>query len=836
MDDGQTSSGDLAESIGPAPPPDALELKRLVAQAKARLLGDAEMVSIGRYEIRRWLGAGAFGTVYAAHDPQMRREVAIKVLRHSSASASSGPHETLRAEARAQARVEHRNVAAVLDVGSGEGRTFVVMPLLRGGDLGTWCDGGHPVDDVLRAIVEAGQGLAAAHAAGLVHCDVKPSNLLRTVSGEIQVCDFGLARSETRDRGGGTPRYMAPEQRAREPFDAKADQFALAMVATELLTGAVPTERASMSRPVPQPVAAVLSRALRFDPTARYPSMDAFVVALDAARRGRSRTRILGGRGLVAMVVVGLGVALAGVVRRDARDECTVLAEADDLAARTMALPAWAAGQQALAGRFERSGESGATESFARLQDRVGAYAQRWVESMGEVCEAPPSGARRDCLRLLRTRASRTLTDLVGAPTPELATAAGAFVELTNPGACGRGTVPLTAGDRRAAAVLDRAGYRLRSGDLAGAHADVEGLLAPESAAFGGFMRAEVLYLSAKIAIEQGDDERAIERYEECYVAAFAANHEWMAAEAALNMAGFSAERQRFERAEAWLQLADSVIERAGRPPELEAAWFNTAMGLQSVTGQRAAAVESGRRAVALLRALPSRLERRMTARRGLAMMLLLDGQGVEAETVARDALAEAERGWGPDSVRRAELLDLLAGIMASDGRQREAMVIIEEAIALFDRRFGRAHPASSRARFNLAELLLHTGQPDAAIAVLEAVVGATQGSATTLEARALHRLGQARWADGQRDAAYRSTVAAVVAYGSLRGPPALHVGEVHELLGRIEATRGEHDAARRAYARAIAELEAADDADALARVRAAERDLGQSRAEPAQR
>ncbi|HET9993519.1 MAG TPA: protein kinase, partial [Kofleriaceae bacterium] len=150
---------------------------------------------VGRYVLTAKLGAGGMGVVHAAYDPQLDRRLALKLVREDHATSEDPRHERLLREARAMAQLDHPNVIRVFDAGTaeirGRDRVFVAMELVDGAPLATWARG-KPWRVVVEACVAAGHGLAAAHAAGLVHRDFKPDNVLVDRTGRPRVGDFGL--------------------------------------------------------------------------------------------------------------------------------------------------------------------------------------------------------------------------------------------------------------------------------------------------------------------------------------------------------------------------------------------------------------------------------------------------------------------------------------------------------------------------------------------------------------------------------------------------------------------------------------------------------------------
>jgi serine/threonine protein kinase len=222
------------------------DLPAAVARARvaSALFGAAEPVRLGRYVVEAEAGAGAGGVVLAAHDPELARRVAIKLVR-------GGPRDRMLAEGRALARLSHPNVVPVYDVGVHGDQVYVVMELVEGETLRDHCAPPRTVRDVVRADRQAGEGLAAAHRAGLIHRDFQPDNALVGADGRVRVVDFGLARGgeaapgpagtlaagsvPVTHAGLGTPRYMPPEQAAGATLTPASDQYAFCVSLRESL-------------------------------------------------------------------------------------------------------------------------------------------------------------------------------------------------------------------------------------------------------------------------------------------------------------------------------------------------------------------------------------------------------------------------------------------------------------------------------------------------------------------------------------------------------------------------------------------------------------------------
>ena len=298
-------------------------------------------VRLGKYRLERVLGAGGMGVVWEARDLDLDRAVALKVL-NAALDGNDIARSRLVREARAMARLHHPNVITIFDAITVGDRDVIAMELIDGETMAAWLSRGQPRDAIIAAIVAAGRGLAAAHAAGMVHRDFKPPNVLIDRRGRVVVTDFGLARAtgdgpapdpgEVRRPSSaldgaltlpgtaiGTPAYMAPEQLVGAPPDARADQFAFCITAWEALTGQRPfaytaaegppapaTGPARVADRVPHRLRAVLARGLDDDPAARWPSLDALLDAMIRAWwRPRRVALVLGAAALIAAAFAG---------------------------------------------------------------------------------------------------------------------------------------------------------------------------------------------------------------------------------------------------------------------------------------------------------------------------------------------------------------------------------------------------------------------------------------------------------------------------------------------------------------------------------------------------
>lgn len=409
-----------------------LELMR--ARIQQRLFGASEPPRFGRFILEEGPVGGGMGIVYGAHDPQLDRRVALKLL-HPELGHSPVSRDRLLNEARALARLDHPNVVPVHDVVVIGEQVMIVMEWVEGQTLASW-ERAQPRGsrDLVAAYLEAGRGLAAMHELGLVHRDFKPANAIMGSDGRVRLVDFGLARigREREDQGAappsaaaaetdgpltttgevlGTLGYMAPEQLAGEPVNAAADQYAFcvamyrAACGVAPFSGSTPEELlASMTahepakpardRRVPSWLRAVLARGLAPAAAARFPSMTELLDEL-ARVRGWRRWRV--------PIALALAVAAALLAGRFARDDAATRCDtgAGELAQR------WGAAQRSEATQA-LAGATAATRAF--VLSGLDRYRDEWLAMHRAACIAHRDGAqsaatldrRMTCLRRRR--------------------------------------------------------------------------------------------------------------------------------------------------------------------------------------------------------------------------------------------------------------------------------------------------------------------------------------------------------------------------------------------------------------------------------------------------
>ncbi|MFK7989769.1 MAG: protein kinase [Sandaracinaceae bacterium] len=438
--------------------------------------------AIGSLIVLRVLGEGGMGVVYAAYDPKLDRQVAVKLLHQAEQADPENAQARLMREAQAMAKLSHPNVLPVYEVGLHRDEVILVLELVRGPSLDQWLEKRRSWSDILTCLTGAGRGLAAAHAAGLVHRDFKPENVLVGEDGRPRVADFGIAglverkKEDPADgawpereslleapltRAGavvGTPAYMAPEQLAGRALDGRVDQFAFCVVAWEALFGErpfgntvtehfeglmgnAPLRATPKTSRVPRSVVSALRRGLRLDPEKRFGSMGALLEALQPTPRGRWVLPVA----VAAFVAAGVGYGMAS---REAPDPCPApsLEGTWDTAARAALRDAFSASELPFAPATLRATE--------RALDTYGA---QWAEQHVEACRDSEVrhvqseallDSRMRCLEDRRLGLAAVARALSEADDALVRNAVGSVVRLPSPTSCQRtsdlaGTTPV---------------------------------------------------------------------------------------------------------------------------------------------------------------------------------------------------------------------------------------------------------------------------------------------------------------------------------------------------------------------------------------------------------
>jgi tRNA A-37 threonylcarbamoyl transferase component Bud32/tetratricopeptide (TPR) repeat protein len=707
-----------------------LDSPPLAAAGPARALPDR----IASFVIGDHLGAGGMGTVYAAVDERLGREVAIKVVRTDRALRDAGTRRSERrllAEAQALARLAHPNVVTIYEVGPlPDGGVFVAMELVRGEALRSWARS-RPWRDVLAMYLGAGRGLAAAHRAGIVHRDFKPDNVMIGADGRPRVVDFGLAVPATsseeisgsgvRPPSGeaqtvpamsqagiaGTPGYMAPEQCQGRAVDARTDQFAFCVALSEALHGERPYldgtffqepaqwPRGRQPRPSrpddghPRWLDDVLERGLATDPAQRFPSMEALLAALDRDSRRRPRPALAAA---LAAVVVGASALGAAMVRGD-DDPCPSPASR----LRGVWDPATRAVVANALGRSALPWVSGAGEALVGALDR---QAGAWIDSRIAVCRAthvehvqsPALLDRRiECLearhRELAAAAALAHDQPLAAAerVEELTATLGPVDGCLAPLADGLPSPPASEAERVAAArtELATAAARRATGDLRGARAALDRAAEHDRGVYPP-LGAEREAAEVRQLLEAGAYGPAAERGERAALTALAAGHDTLLA--AL-----------------WLDLA---VDLAGRSDHLAAAerYLASAEALRVRLGESSAPA-------------------RVLASLARGRMLLTRGRGLDAVAVLSGALAESEMLPIAHHALAARILHNRANAWWRAGQNDRATADYRHSLEVARARLGAEHPKLGRAHRDLAVHLIESGG-DLAIAEQELAAG----------------------------------------------------------------------------------------------------------------
>jgi eukaryotic-like serine/threonine-protein kinase len=686
--------------------------------------GDA----VGRYLVVEMLGRGGMGVVYRAYDPDLDRAIALKMLRIESDSGSASDKERTRLlrEAQAMARLSHPNVIAVHDVGLAEGAIFVAMEYVDGSTLRAWLtEQSRGWREVLAAYLQAGRGLAAAHAAGIVHRDFKPDNVMIERPradvhevGRVRVLDFGLARAsgdpdaaETTStdviRSGnassldrsltvegavlGTPAYMSPEQHVGANVGPLSDQFSFCVALYEALYGHRPFAGDTLARlayavtqgeideprgghDVPRFVHAAIVRGLSTKSVDRFPTMEALLDALDRDPR-RTRRRWALGVGSIAVVAGVLAVS------HGASAPPAVCTGADDRV-RTI----WnEERKEALARTFAGTHAPFADDVLAALTRAVDARASAWVEAHTRACRATRiTGEQSEALLDLRNACldrrlrelDAVLKRLSQADTDVVVRAVDAVERLEPVEACddtsrlGARMGPPTDPDLAEAVAQREQGLAdvvalLGVGDYDEAAKHIATIVDGALELDHPPLSARVLALQAEAQSNTGETRSAADTYRLALEQAIVAADDVAASDTARELAhvvGFRLAEH--ERGLEWLRVAQALLRRAGDDAARE------------------------------------------------ATIAMTEGAILVGASKYDEAIAAHERGrryWeehDPNAASLARILDSIGAAERSRGNAEEAIALHRRALEIKRHHYGSAHPEVSATLRELANAL----------------------------------------------------------------------------------------------------------------------------------
>jgi eukaryotic-like serine/threonine-protein kinase len=779
---------------------------------------------VARYEIRRRIGSGGMGAVYAAFDPELDREIAIKVLH--AGGAGPAEHNRLLREARAMARLSHPNVVGALDVGEIGDEVFVAMELIDGSNLRDWMTRGRPWRKVLDVLRLAGAGLCAAHDAGMVHRDFKPDNVFIGSTGRVAVGDFGLvgdasplpAQPASREpgaapvisrvtTGAGTPAYMAPEQQLGRAATTASDQFAFCVTSWEALYGerpfAVAADTASADRArllaaeiilgkrrppprgrrVPGWIRRALERGLTVDPTKRWPSLHVLVARLDHRRR---RRRGFASVGMALAIVAGAAGALAwhrapGPLCGDASVSMSGVWDPVRRAA--------------VATAFRASGRAHADASLALVYRALDDYAATWVTMRDDACRATHErheqspqllDLRVSCLEHRREEL-RVFTDELGHADPALVDKAATGARALSSLALCSDTAALVSvlpppDDPQLRVRIDRTRAGLArvnalwiAGKLADAHREIAPLITEAKAIGYAPLQAETLFRDEQIDVRPPDLKVAAARLRDAIVLAEAGHDQEMQLLAWAALPFVQAVDGDRDAAIESMRHGEALLDGLGRPLRLEAQVM-VSLGAAASVAERLADAERWQ-----LRALRAREQLYPPGdpalgppHASLGNIYMSLERHEDSLRHQRAALDIYERAFGDAHPRTCATLVGLAGELEQADRLDEALAIALRAVAGCERAFGSSSAALSLALMNESNVLQRLGRFDDALPLLlraQAISDAASGPNSPDASRLLANLASLRSHRGELDTALdlieRALVIATRSFGS---------------------------------------------------------------------
>jgi tetratricopeptide (TPR) repeat protein len=775
-----------------SPADDSLEGQRLHRAVRARLLDETvPETKIDRYVVLERLGVGGMGVVYAAHDPQLDRRVAIKLVRNWGGDDRDEDQARLVREAQTLARLSHPNVVGIYDVGLHGDRVFIAMELVRGTTLRQHvAHGTRGWPEITRCFMQAAAGLAAAHAAGIVHRDFKPDNVLVGDDGRVRVLDFGLAYGDgialtspgqpssgitspsitATGKVAGTPAYMAPEQFAGAPADARSDQFSFCVALWEALHGERPFPATTMqqlrfmitsgaiARPrhperAPEWLRAVMVRGLATEPDARWPSMQALV---DACVPSRRRAWIYG----AAMVFGTAALCVGGWALWQAQRRAACERDADEQAAVWNPQTA-----DAIVEAFSATELAHAPASAERVEALLDDYARAWARTHADACLAHLEGTidddtrqrREACLDERRERVA-TLLEVLQAPDRDVVNASVRVAyELPMMAAC-EDDARLAAN----AAALDTTLDAARVSDLRRGIARAELLAETErddAVTVANETRDRALALNDPALVAEselvvgaaharrGAYQLAADAYERAYFAAGPIGADEVALIASTKLVDMVGSRlARFDEGLAWSRHAEGLLERIG----VSRAWREAELADKMALvfrgqGDYEAARASYERSIALRTEFAGPDNPAVGLSWANLGLVLAERRNADAATPALD---EGERivvaAFGPESLQMAGVLSSRGTVAHHLGDYETAALFYARALTIREA-LQPEHPNTASAMSMLATARLTLDDVAGARVLLERAIDLQRrllGSSHPRVALALNNLG----------------------------------------------------------------------------------------------
>ncbi|EDM77401.1 serine/threonine kinase family protein [Plesiocystis pacifica SIR-1] len=723
---------------------------------------------IDRYVILDKLGAGAMGVVYAAHDPELDRKVALKLVRPSADGVSGESRTRLLREAQALAKLDHPNVVGVHDVGTVGEQVWIAMQFVEGRTLGAWKrEARASWAEVLALMLQAGEGLAAAHEAGLLHRDFKPDNVMVGDDGVVRVMDFGLARAHREaptdassraaleaaavstspglsaelTRAGammGTPAYMSREQFAGDPVEATTDQFSFCVTLWELVYGERPfgggspfeiaNAVATGERRAPPPgvsaprwLRRACERGLAPEASARHPDMRALLTALE---RGQARERAKRGRrwalaGLGFAAAIGAGVV--GQQRHDHRQRvagCQAEGESIDAV--------WnASARAALREGLLATGVPYAPETADKAIPWLDAQAKSWRETATTACTrhvvegrwgAPTHAKARWCLEESRRELSARIATMRDADAVVVRQAVKAATSMAPPANCidedalaAMPPPPPPAQRDEVAAVqaqLSRAAYLRTAAKLDEGHALVEDARARADALAWPPLQIAATYSLAVSHERLANYDEAEQLAVAAYLEAVRTRSWAQAAEAASELAYIVGYNQtRFDEGLLWVEHARAIRTHGGDPLELGAAkTFGDLAAVHYKKADYAAAITNFEAALAIQRrALGADHPHVARDELNLGSTLYSSGEYPEARAKLAESVTMMRAAYGPHHPDTANALNSLGAAHLGLGEYDEAALALEESVDIYEAILGPRHEDVGDGLANLA-------------------------------------------------------------------------------------------------------------------------------------